>query len=375
MVLSGRRFNLLNENKHYDRNGLLREKVIDFLEGEIVNEYIPGAAVYIAKEGQMLVQERVGARTLHPSPKPVEEATIYDLASLTKILTTLPLMLKLLEEGAFHLHDRVSRFIPDFEKRGKGDVTIQHLLTHTSGLPAHRPFYLESLDPRGVIERICNESLVEETGKTVIYSDLGFILLSGIIETITEQSFVSFAEQSLFRPLEMHETGFNLPFEKERFAATEYSDKCEDYKYGVVHDENAEAMGGVSGHAGLFSTLNDLIKWATMIENDGVYKKKRIITSSVLRLARKNFTPFDQEARGLGWQMQSAGTLASGDLLSDYSYGHTGYTGTSIWFDPEIKLTVILLTNRVHSKNKNGILRLRPRLHNLIVSHLDKEFA
>ncbi|MCJ7841536.1 beta-lactamase family protein [Lederbergia sp. NSJ-179] len=348
----------------------LKEKVLRFLAQEISAEHIPGAAIYVAKNGQTILQETIGARTLHPSPQPVEEATVYDLASLTKVVATLPSMLKLMEEGAFHLKDRVSRFIPGFEKNGKEDVTIQHLLTHTSGLAAHRPFYNEKLTKGEVVQRICTEKLMEKLGKKVIYSDLGFILLSTIIENIAQQSFESFVERYIFSPLEMKDTGFNLPFKKDRFAATEFSDELKDYKYGVVHDENAEAMGGVSGHAGLFSSLPDLVKFSTMIENEGVYNHKRILTSSVLRLARKNFTPYDQEGRGLGWQLQSEGTLASGDLLSDDAYGHTGYTGTSIWFDPQAKLTVILLTNRVHAQNKNGILRLRPRLHNVIQAHL-----
>ncbi len=351
----------------------LREKVLTFLEREIAEANIPGAAISISRNSQTIVKESIGSRTLHPAPQPAEEATIYDLASLTKVVATLPAILKLLGEGAFHLKDRVSYFLPRFGENEKEEVRIQHLLTHTSGLAAHRRFYLEKISKEQIIERICNETLVEEPGKRVIYSDLGFILLAKIIEEISQQSFASFVDEYIFKPLDMKETGFNLPFPKERFAATTYSDELRDFKYGMVHDDNAEAMGGVSGHAGLFSTLNDLMKFASMIENEGVYNRKRILSNSVLELARKNFTPYDQEGRGLGWQLQSEGTLASGDLLSPYAYGHTGYTGTSIWFDPQLNITVILLTNRVHAKNQNGILRLRPRLHNFIHSYLSSK--
>lgn len=348
----------------------LREKVLTFLEREITAANIPGACISVSRNSQMIVKECIGSRTLHPSPQPVEEATIYDLASLTKVVATLPALLKLLGEGAFHLKDRVSYFLPRFGNNGKEEIRIEHLLTHTSGLAAHRRFYLENITKGQIIERICADTLVEEPGKRVIYSDLGFILLARIIEEISQQSFESFVDQYIFKPLDMKETGFNLSLPKERFAATVYSDELHDFKYGIVHDENAEAIGGVSGHAGLFSTLNDLTKFASMIENEGAYNQKGILDKSVLDLARTNFTPYDREGRGLGWQLQSEGALASGDLLSRQTYGHTGYTGTSIWFDPLSKITVILLTNRVHAKNQNGILRLRPRLHNLIHSHL-----
>ncbi|WP_230200222.1 serine hydrolase domain-containing protein [Bacillus niameyensis] len=352
-----------------DRNDNLKKKVQAFLEKEVELGIIPGAALHISQNGKTIMDTYVGSRTFSPSPEPVQQDTIYDLASLTKIVATLTAMLQLLDEGFIHLKDRISRFFPSFENNGKGDITIKQLLTHTSGLPAHRPYYAENLNREQVIERICNEDLQVKPDSEVIYSDLGFILLAALIEKVVEQPFQQYVDEQIFTPLEMNDTGFNLAFDKQRFAATEFSESLKDYKYGIVHDENAESMGGISGHAGLFSTLGDLAKYASMVENNGFYNGKQIISSQSLKLSRENFTTFDNEGRGLGWQLQSKGVSACGDLFSAMSYGHTGFTGTSIWFDPEVQLSVILLTNRVHIPHQLGILRLRPRLHNLIRSH------
>lgn len=347
----------------------MEKQVLTFLEAEIEQENIPGAAIYVSHQGKPMMQSYIGSRTLYPDKQPVEEDTVYDLASLTKVVATLPSILQLLDNGSIRLDDKISYFLPSFHVNEKENVTIKHLLTHTSGLPAHRQFYAEALRTEQIIARICEEQLVMPEGSSVIYSDLGFILLSALIEKVAGQCFEKYVTQNIFQPLNMNETGFNLPFNKIRFAATEYSEKLGDYKYGIVHDDNAESMGGISGHAGLFSTIQDLANFTSMIENNGVYNGKRIISSPALKLSKQNFTSFASEARGLGWQMKSPGALSCGDLFSPNSYGHTGYTGTSIWFDPEIQLHVILLTNRVHAQNKDAILRLRPRLHNIIRTH------
>lgn len=348
----------------------LERKVSAFLEKAIREGYFPGAAIYISYKGKKVMEKAFGYRTLHPEPAPLEESTIFDLASLTKIVATLTTILQLVDEGELHLKDKVARFFPSFSSNGKDKITIRHLLTHTSGLVAYRRFYTEKLTKDDIIERICQESLVAPPDSKVIYSDLGFIMISAIIEKVTAMSFSKYTNKYIFEPLEMHETGFLLDFDKSRFAATEYIESLGDYKYGIVHDENAESMGGVSGHAGLFSNLKDLANFAQMIENNGVFKGKQIISSQALRLSRKNYTPFSGEGRGLGWQLQSPLVTACGDLFSSSSYGHTGFTGTSIWFDPEIQLHVIFLTNRVHIPNNLGILHVRPRLHNLIRAHL-----
>jgi len=343
----------------------MKEKVIDFLQKEIELENIPGAAISVSYKGTNVLEEAVGYRTLEPTEEPMQLDTVFDLASLTKIVTTMTASLQLLDKGEIRLDDSIAHFFPSFAVNDKEEVRIRQLLTHTSGLPAHRPFYQDGLSTEQIIEKICAEELRNPIGQKVVYSDLGFILLASLIERVVDEPFEKYVTKEILSPLQMNETGFNLPFGRERFAATEFCEKRNDYKYGIVHDENAESMGGLSGHAGLFSTLKDLANFAEMIENGGNFKGKQIISLAALALSKRNFTPFDEEGRGLGWQMKSP-KLSCGDLFSDSSYGHTGFTGTSIWFDPEIQLHVILLTNRVHAKNQQGILRLRPRLHNLI---------
>ncbi|GIO26491.1 serine hydrolase domain-containing protein [Ornithinibacillus bavariensis] len=347
----------------------MREKVLGFLQQEIELEHIPGAVIHVSHQGKVLMQEAIGNRVVYPEVAPMQLDTVFDLASLTKVVSTLPAILKLLDDGLIRLDDSVSFFLPEFGNEGKEDITLRHLLTHTSGLPSHIPYFLEKLNTEQILERIYQQPLEFKTGEKVVYSDLGLITLYKIVEIVTGERFEEYLSREIFNPLEMYETSYKPSFEHNRYAATEYSEELNAFKVGIVHDENTESMGGISGHAGLFSTIHDLAKYAQMIENHGVYNGKCILSESGLRLARKNHTPFDDEYRGLGWQLKSPMYSPCGDYFSNSTYGHTGFTGTSIWFDPEIDLHVILLTNRVHFGRKPPILRLRPRLHNLIRSH------
>ncbi|MCC3356337.1 serine hydrolase domain-containing protein [Bacillus sp. REN16] len=344
----------------------MKDKILAFLQKEIDLQHIPGAVISVSHNGKVLLEEAIGNRAVYPGRAPMKSDTVFDLASLTKVVATLPVVLKLIDNGEIRLDDTAAFFLPEFAQNGKEHITLRNLLTHTSGLPAHKQYYLEDLSTEQILERIVEESLEVPTGSKVIYSDLGLITLYKIIEMVTGQPFERFVEKEIFTPLEMVETGFNPTFEKERYAATEYSEKLKAYKNGIVHDDNTESMGGISGHAGLFSTIQDLQKYAEMIENNGVYKGRRILSAASLRLSRQNHTSFDSEYRGLGWILKSPVLSSCGDLFSEGSYGHTGFTGTSIWFDPSVNLNVILLTNRVHFGRQPHILRLRPRLHNMI---------
>lgn len=350
----------------------MKEKVQRFLEYEINLDHLPGAVVQVMYKGEIILREAIGHRAITPSKKKVmTEDTVFDLASLTKVVGTLPAVLSLIDDGLVRLDDPVSYFLPEFAKHNKKDVTLRHLLTHTSGLPAHRKFYKSQKTTDEIINAICDETLMAPVGKQVMYSDLGFMLLYKIIEKVTEMPYPMFLNRTIFQPLKMINTCFNPQFPKESYAATEYSESLGDYRYGIVHDENAELMGGISGHAGIFSTIDDLTRFAQMIENNGMYQGERILSSSGLQMSRENFTPFDEDFRGLGWMLKSQSLASCGDYFSMSSYGHTGFTGTSIWFDPAIDLNVILLTNRVHYGRQPHIIRLRPRLHNLIRRYFD----
>lgn len=349
---------------------IMQNSVRDFLQKEVELEHIPGAVIHVSYQQEVLLQEAIGNRAVHPEKSPMTLNTVFDLASLTKVVATTPAILKLIDDGEIRLDDPVAHFLPDFARCGKKDVTIRHLLTHTSGLTAHRSFHLHHLTTEQMLEHIYEEELEHPIGEKVVYSDLGFIILYKVIEEVTQESFSNFVHESVFNPLGMEETGFSPNFGQKRYAPTEYSDKLQDYKTGIVHDENTESMGGTSGHAGLFSTLYDLQKYASMMENNGVYNGKRILSEAVLRLSKRNHTSFDHEFRGLGWMMKGPSHSSCGDLFPGKSYGHTGFTGTSMWFDPTINLYVILLTNRVHFGRNPHMIRLRPRLHNLIRSFL-----
>ncbi|WP_010094224.1 serine hydrolase domain-containing protein [Ornithinibacillus scapharcae] len=347
----------------------MKEQIIRLLQKEVELNHIPGAVIHVSYQGSVILQEAIGNRVVFPEKAPMQLDTVFDLASLTKVVATLPAVLKLMDDGEVRLDDRISFFLPDFGQNGKDEITIRHLLTHTSGLPAHKEYFKENLNTKSILSRIYKQALEYPVGTKVVYSDLGLIVLYKIIEKITGETFRDFIQREFFIPLAMKETGFNPTFSTEKYAVTEYSVKLGSYKSGIVHDENTESMGGISGHAGLFSPIKDLVNFSTMIENHGAYNGKQILSERALHLSRRNHTLFDSEYRGLGWILNSPTYASCGDYFSDKSYGHTGYTGTSIWFDPEIELYVILLTNRVHFGRTPPILRLRPRLHNIIRSN------
>lgn len=348
----------------------MREHILRFLENEVELNHIPGAVVQVMHQNQIVLQEAVGSRFVHLENKePMKLDTIFDLASLTKVIATLPAVLGLIDKGEIRLDDPVTHFFPGFGTHGKENIRLRHLLTHTSGLPAHRQYHKNKLNKEEILDAINQEQLVAPVNSEVLYTDLGFMLLFRIVEKVTEQSFDTFLQEQFFQPLGMTETGFCPSFHQNRYAATEYVQALNDYKIGVVHDENSESMGGISGHAGLFSCLNDLTCFARMMENDGVYNGKRFLSKAALRLSRANFTAFSEEHRGLAWMRKSPYLASCGDYFSEESYGHTGFTGTSIWFDPIIQLNVILLTNSVHYGRHNHMIRLRPLLHNIIRSY------
>lgn len=344
----------------------MKKYILEFLQKEIDSGHIPGAVIHVSHQGEKVLSEAIGNRSVSPEKKPMTMDTVFDLASLTKVTATLPAILKLIDHGEVRLDDPVATFLPAFVRNGKEDVKIRHLLTHTSGLPAHRAFHQEAATADEVLEKIYDAPFASPVGKKVAYSDLGFMTLYKVVEEAAGDVFKQFVDREIFAPLEMEETAFNPSFEKNRYAVTEYNEMLQDYKCGLVHDENAEAMGGVSGHAGLFSTVGDLQNFAEMIENKGIFKGKRILSEATLTMSRKNYTPFDNEHRGMGWMMKNPEAASCGDLFSESAYGHTGFTGTSIWFDPEVDLHVILLTNRVHFGRHSYMIRLRPRLHNMI---------
>lgn len=345
----------------------------DFLQCEIDQRVTPGAIVRVTYEGNVVLEEAVGHLTDAVNSPKVTTNTLYDMASLTKVMVTMPLIMQLAAEGVLHLKDRVIHWVPEFGVNGKELVTIQQLLTHSSGLIAHRPYFEQRLNREEILLSIYQEELTYTPDTQVIYSDLGFIVLLEVIERVTGQSIRTLAKDRIFTPLAMRDTDYLPDSNRYDIAPTEYYDHLNGHKIGIVHDDNTEFMGGISSHAGLFSTMEDLALFITMLENNGKGNGRQIIPPSFLSLATQNLTPYANEARGLGFQLQSSGTGPTGDLFSTETYGHTGYTGTSFYIDPIRKLTITLLTNRVYYGRHDPILRLRPRLHNLLISQLEHQ--
>jgi len=260
-------------------------------------------------------------------------------------------------------------FVPEFGSGGKEEITIRDILTHTSGLPDHIRFWKQGLQGEEIIRAICNLELYDSLahGKHVVYSDLGFIILGEVLRRITGINLAEFSRKEIFEPLGMINTGF-LPPEsaKYRIAATEYREDLDKITWGQVHDENAYALGGIAGHAGLFSTALDSARYILMWLGEGVQAQKNVLGSATILTAIKEQVNLE-ERRGIGWMLKSKTHSSGGDFLSDSAFGHTGFTGTSLWCDTEKNLGIILLTNRVHAgREGTQHVRLRARFANAV---------
>lgn len=345
------------------------EKAVDFLETAVHRKIIPGAVLRVNVRGHTVIHQAVGYA--HYERKiPMTNDTIFDLASLTKVCATLPAIMVLLEDGELSLEDSVSYYLPQFQQVST-DIKLRHLLTHTSGMPASLPFYEKGFSLEQAIDEICNLSLPYKPDEKVIYSDLNFILLGHLVHIISGLRLDQFSTKFIFEPLEMKETGFNPPStNKKRMAATEYRTYLNDYQWGSVHDENAVGFGGVSGHAGLFSTTNDLSRYAESFLNKEVNQGYNLFSPYTIDLMNRNFTAGMGLNRGLGWQLPDDQYSPVGELFPQTGLGHTGFTGTSMWMDRKSSVAIILLTNCVHFGRSDQIIRVRRILHNIVVSAL-----
>jgi CubicO group peptidase (beta-lactamase class C family) len=306
----------------------------------------PGASVVVGRRGYAVVQKGFGRLGwTAESPRVVPEKTIYDLASLTKVIGTTTAAMILYDEGRLDINAPVSTYLPNFSGGLKDQVTVRHLLTHRSGLPAGRDLWRLASSRYDAKDIILSTPLVCSPGDCYIYSDLGADVLGWTVEAITGQGLDAFLQERVWGPLGMNDTGFrpsdSLTY---RIAPTEVSPPRGYPLRGEVHDENAYVLGGVAGHAGLFSTASDLAIFAQMMLNKGEYNGVRIVSDSAVEL----FTRRAAGMRALGWDTAD-GESSSGEFLTSSSYGHTGYTGTSMWIDPDREMFVILLTNRVHA--------------------------
>ena len=338
----------------------------------IEDSAFPGAVVLVSKDGEVIYEKGFGYFTYDESSSKVSTTTIYDIASLTKVIATTTAAMICIDRNLFKPDDPVYKHISEFSENGKETVTIKNLLLHNSGLPAWKKFYNKNLDADSIIKNIYQTKPEYPVGTKTVYSDLGIIVLGKLIETVTEKKLNRFCNDEIFIPLKMNNTYFNPPDSvKYKIPPTEI-DKHWRKKLvqGEVHDETSSLLGGVAGHAGLFSTANDLSKLIQMLLDKGKYNVEYFIKPETVKLFTKRHSP--KSTRALGWDTKSATRSSAGNKFSKTSFGHTGFTGTSIWIDPVRNLFVVFLTNRVYPSRENKkIIVIRPKLHNAVVNAID----
>ncbi|MGA9887687.1 MAG: serine hydrolase, partial [Candidatus Acidiferrales bacterium] len=353
--------------------------VFGLLDSAVTAGAFPGGVLAVGLNDQLVVHP-FGSFTRDAKAARVAASTIYDMASLTKVIVTITSAMMLVQQKRLDLDAPVSRYLPEFLAAAKSDpnptwrarITVRMLMLHDSGLPAHRDFYKEAKGYDAVLAKVLAEPLVHEPGTQVEYSDLGFIMLGEIIQRLTGETLEEFAKSHIFAPLGMNESLYNPPVSlRPRIAPTEFdADFRKRLLRGEVHDENAWAMGGISGNAGLFSTAGDVAAFAQMMLNGGIYAHHRLIARATIQQFTQRQAVGDS-ARTLGWDVPTPPNSSAGHYFSSASFGHTGFTGTSLWIDPERHLFVVLLTNRVNPTRANEQIRqVRPAVHDAIIQAL-----
>ncbi len=362
---------------------------------EAVNQGVfPGAVLLVGKEQKAVFEKSFGYRSLLPEKSPLGVETAFDVASLTKPLATTVAVMLLVREKKIRLDDQVTRVIPMYGVLGKSQTTFRQLLAHTAGLPAWKPFFEEIIrrEKSGrinfvasraakshVYEQIHREKPLGPPGSQSLYSDLGFIILGEAVEILTGSNLDRYCQERIFKPMGLRSTGFvdltllrsrRLQPVTEMIAPTENCPWRKKIICGEVHDDNAYAMGGVAGHAGLFSSVRDihrfLIRMDHCLRGQDDFLPQALVQEFLTKDQQVNPSSF-----ALGWDTPSAGQSSSGSLFSPRSVGHLGFTGCSIWWDLEKNCHVVLLTNRVHPVRKNEKIReFRPQIHDLVMRAL-----
>lgn len=333
---------------------------------EIEQGHIPGAVVIVGRPGRILYHKAFGMEVLEPYQEQMQKDTIFDIASLTKPVSTAAAIMILADRGHIGMDDLAGKYIPSFACNGKEQVRIRHLLTHTSGLPAYTSAAeLEasfgSPCPEKVIEKICALEAMSEPGEKLRYSCLGYITLAKIVEVVSGKTVDQFSRENLFEPLGMKHTVYNPPASwRSSIAGTEIVDGA--LLHGMVHDPLARLAGGVSGNAGVFSTARDLSAYCSMLLNHGRYKDRTILSNEAVAL----LTTAQSHGRAFGFDVNSSYAWIKGEHTSEKAYCHSGYTGTSIVCDPVANVYLIILTNRVHPHDEGSSRSVRVKVADLV---------
>src|SRR5262245_12394475 len=349
----------------------------EIIDAEIAKKQLPGAVVIVGRKGKVVWRRAYGNRAVEPAPEPMTVDTIFDLASLTKVVATATSMMILVERGLVRLGDPVSRYIPEFGESGKKNITVEQLLTHRSGLIADNDVKDYEQGPEVAMRNIWKLAPLAEAGSKFIYSDVNYIVLAELVKRVSGKPVDQFASENIFRPLGMKDTGYKPDASlTPRIAPTER--RGEKWMRGEVHDPRAYLLGGVAGHAGLFSTADDLAIYCQMILNRGEFQGAKVLSPmGVTRMTEARPTggnAVDGAARGIGWDIFTGYSANRGDLFPVGSFGHTGFTGTGLWIDPSSETFVVFLSNRVHPKldpkHPADVSSLRGRVASVVASSI-----
>ncbi|MDP7019898.1 MAG: DUF1343 domain-containing protein [Pirellulaceae bacterium] len=344
-----------------------RLAAIDPIVGEGLRRgRMPGCVVLIGRRGRIVFHKAYGDRQTKPDRQPMTLDTVFDLASLTKPIATATSVMTLVEQGRVELSAPVARYLPEFAANGKEKITVRQLLTHQGGLIPDNSIRDYDDGPETAMKKIFALKTVAEPGSRFIYTDVGFIVLAEMVKRLTGEDVHAYSQKKIFQPLGMTETGY-LPAAalRERAAVTQQRD--EKWMRGEVHDPRAFRLGGVAGHAGLFSTSTDLARYARMMVNGGSWGGARVLKPTTVDLMTRPVT-VSSGLRGLGWDIRTGYSSNRGDLLSKRAFGHGGFTGTVLWMDPEQQLFFIFLSNRVHPDGKGSVNALAGRIATIAAS-------
>lgn len=330
---------------------------------------IPGAVLLVGRGDEVLYRRAFGHRAIQPEKVAMTEDTLFDMASVSKTVGCATSVMLLVERGQINLNDRVAQYLPAFAANGKDKITVEQLLLHRGGLTPDNPLADYADGPAAAMERICALKCIYEPGEDFRYSDVGYIVLGELVRVVDGRPLDQFAREEIFEPLGMNSTAYNPPIEwRPRCAPTEQRDGR--WMIGEVHDPRAFALGGVAGHAGLFSTADDLARWCRMILNRGTLDEKRVLSEMTVReMIRQRILADGTGGRGYGFDISTGYSSARGNLFEASStFGHTGFTGTMFWIDPRHDVYVVFLTNRVHPDGKGDVTDLRRRVATVVAS-------
>ena len=357
------------------------QDVSRLLRQAVEEERFPGAVLAVGHRGRLAYETAVGQAALIPSPRRMTVDTVFDLASLTKPIATATALMLLAEAGMVGLDAPIGDYLSVACRAASASPTLRQLLSHCAGLPAWRPYY-QAIDPawpppdrrRAVYAAVHREPFIASPGRTVQYSDVGFMLLGELVETVSGTPLDAFCEQKIFAALHLEGMGFrNLARPRPAgvpFASTESCPWRGRVIDGEVHDENAWIMGGVAGHAGLFATARQVWQFAQGLL-DGLQGRAWLVSTATLRTFTRRQAVPEGSTWALGWDTPTAGTSSAGRYFSPTAIGHLGFTGTSLWIDPAQQVIMVLLTNRVHpSRQRDGIRAFRPLIHDAVMRAL-----